>query len=125
MRDALKSDEAQAGSFKLAPRSGVLPQWQRRGLAGEMDIAGSFASTSLILSALIVVILDDASSLVRCLPGDDATNGFFVSCFVRIESAANGEPTVANRKRQLESAAELQDGSRKKKKKQKPKAVVP
>jgi putative methyltransferase len=25
----------------------------------------------------------DASSLIRCLPGEDATNGFFVSCFVR------------------------------------------
>jgi len=25
----------------------------------------------------------DALSLIRCLPGEDATNGFFVSCFVR------------------------------------------
>jgi hypothetical protein len=26
---------------------------------------------------------DAAASLVRCLPGEDATNGFFVSCFIR------------------------------------------
>ena len=25
----------------------------------------------------------DALSLIRCLPGEDATNGFFVSCFVK------------------------------------------
>lgn len=27
--------------------------------------------------------IDDAESLVRCSPGDDATNGFFVSMFIR------------------------------------------
>jgi len=26
---------------------------------------------------------DDAESLIRCSPGEDGTNGFFVSCFVR------------------------------------------
>lgn len=27
--------------------------------------------------------IGDATSVIRCLPGEDATNGFFVSCFIR------------------------------------------
>jgi len=65
VREALRSAESQAGNFCLAPQQDVLPKWQRRGLAGEMDDP------------------EDASSLVRCSPDHDATNGFFVSCFVR------------------------------------------
>ncbi|KAG6832824.1 hypothetical protein H0H92_009443 [Tricholoma furcatifolium] len=63
VREALKSDEAQAGSFSLASPIEVLPKWHRRGFPEEME--------------------HPAASLLRCLPGDDATNGFFVSCFVR------------------------------------------
>ncbi|KAG1747086.1 S-adenosyl-L-methionine-dependent methyltransferase [Suillus paluster] len=62
---ALQSDEAKSGSFKLAPRNDVLPKWNRRGQAEGMIGTG------------------DADSLVRCSPGEDGTNGFFVSCFVR------------------------------------------
>lgn len=29
------------------------------------------------------IAIADAEGLIRCLPGEDATNGFFVSCFVR------------------------------------------
>jgi hypothetical protein len=30
-----------------------------------------------------VLLTDDAECVVRCTPGEDATNGFFVSCFMR------------------------------------------
>ncbi|KAI0312107.1 S-adenosyl-L-methionine-dependent methyltransferase [Amylostereum chailletii] len=62
---ALKSPEAAAGPFVLAPRTQVLPTWPRRGAPGVL------ASDS------------DTQAVVRCSPGEDATNGFFVSCFVR------------------------------------------
>ncbi|KAF9453472.1 S-adenosyl-L-methionine-dependent methyltransferase [Macrolepiota fuliginosa MF-IS2] len=61
---ALASDEAISAGFILAPRDEVLPAWHRRGYPEEMQIG-------------------DAASVVRCLPGEDATNGFFVSCFIR------------------------------------------
>ncbi|PFH53101.1 hypothetical protein AMATHDRAFT_79254 [Amanita thiersii Skay4041] len=62
---ALSSEEAKVGSFTLAPQNEVLPTWPRRGLASEMSDPNR------------------AASLVRCLPGEDNTNGFFVSCFVK------------------------------------------
>ncbi|KAG8857591.1 hypothetical protein FRB96_005609 [Tulasnella sp. 330] len=67
VRDALASAEAR-GMFKLAPRSMLLPDWPRRGIAKELGAAG-------------------ADSLVRCSPGEDATNGFFVACFIRVGSS--------------------------------------
>ncbi|EEB87488.1 hypothetical protein MPER_15146, partial [Moniliophthora perniciosa FA553] len=57
-----------------------------------------------------------AESLVRCMPGEDATNGFFVSCFVRQETS-NG-----NRKRKADSKNSdgvAVDAPRKKRKKRK------
>jgi len=65
VRDSLNSDEAATGRFSLAPSCQVLPQWHRRGLANVLESPSQTAS------------------LVRCSPGEDATNGFFVSCFVR------------------------------------------
>lgn len=47
--------------WKLAPRSSVLPTWERRGRPEE---------------------LDGADSVIRCLP-EDRTNGFFVACLER------------------------------------------
>jgi len=61
VREALASDEARLRGFVLAPRSKVLPTWERRGLAGE---------------------LNDSLCVIRCSPGEDRTNGFFVSCFI-------------------------------------------
>ncbi|KAI0292127.1 S-adenosyl-L-methionine-dependent methyltransferase [Russula brevipes] len=61
---ALRSPEATAGGFKLAPRALVLPAWSRRGQPGILDDA-------------------DTEAVVRCSPGEDSTNGFFVSCFIR------------------------------------------
>ncbi|GLB40515.1 putative class I-like SAM-binding methyltransferase superfamily, RsmB NOP family protein [Lyophyllum shimeji] len=65
VRESLNSDEAKAGLFSLASPNEVLPQWHRRGLPDELEHPSQ------------------AASLVRCSPGDDSTNGFFVSCFVR------------------------------------------
>jgi len=65
VKRVLASEECKLANFRLAPRNGVLPFWPRRGLPEEFE---SF---------------DDADSLVRCSPGEDATNGFFVSCFVK------------------------------------------
>ncbi|KAF5367132.1 hypothetical protein D9758_003992 [Tetrapyrgos nigripes] len=97
VREVLKSDEALSGPFRLAPAEQVLPQWTRRGLPDEMDDP------------------DHASSLVRCLPGEDGTNGFFVSCFIRKASTS---------KRKIEEASNsseevLQQLPRRKKKKKK------
>ncbi|KAG9013968.1 hypothetical protein FRB94_004348 [Tulasnella sp. JGI-2019a] len=66
VRDALASLEGK-GFFGLAPRSLVLPEWPRRGLAGGLGTL-------------------DTESVLRCSPGQDATNGFFVACFVRVGS---------------------------------------
>ncbi|KAG7451071.1 S-adenosyl-L-methionine-dependent methyltransferase [Guyanagaster necrorhizus] len=92
VRDALKSEEAESSGFKLESLENVLPQWKRRGLPDEMDNPG------------------DAASLIRCSPGGDATNGFFVSCFVRRD-----RNTTNDQKRR--SDEELSAVPRKKKKK--------
>ncbi|KAF5359423.1 hypothetical protein D9756_003304 [Leucocoprinus leucothites] len=64
---ALESEEAAAAGFVLAPREEVLSSWQRRGYQDDMKIG-------------------NASAAIRCLPGEDATNGFFVTCFVRMSA---------------------------------------
>jgi hypothetical protein len=56
---------------------------------------------------------DCADCLIRCSPGEDATNGFFVSCFVR---ASNREDT---RKRKREADGALTPSSTRKRKQKK------
>ncbi|CAL1716825.1 unnamed protein product [Somion occarium] len=73
VRDALQSEECLSGRFDLASPGDVLPAWKRRGIPEEMNNPA------------------DAASLVRCSPGEDATNGFFVSLFVRQISTAEAE----------------------------------
>ncbi|KAI0050443.1 S-adenosyl-L-methionine-dependent methyltransferase, partial [Auriscalpium vulgare] len=65
VRAAAASEEAVLGGFTLATREHVLPSWHRRGLP---EILSNEA---------------EADGMVRCSPGEDATNGFFVSCFLR------------------------------------------
>ncbi|KIJ14282.1 hypothetical protein PAXINDRAFT_79595 [Paxillus involutus ATCC 200175] len=79
--EALKSEEAQKENFKLAPRKDVLPQWHRRGLREGLDSP------------------EHASSLVRCSPDSDATNGFFVSCFVKGTQVTHSVDALRTRKR--------------------------
>jgi len=99
---ALKTDEAQAGRWMLAPRREVLPTWERRGLAEHMD------SPNL------------ADSVIRCSPGEDHTNGFFVSCFVKAGDTLvkrrtadadddTKEETPAKRPKIAELEAEIRD----------------
>ncbi|KAG0746174.1 hypothetical protein G6F62_005583 [Rhizopus arrhizus] len=52
--------------FELAKRDSVLPTWHRRGIPEEIDDNK-----------------DLADCVVRTIPAEDLTNGFFVSCFVR------------------------------------------
>ncbi|KAL1697648.1 S-adenosyl-L-methionine-dependent methyltransferase [Schizophyllum commune] len=124
VREALASEECCAGNFTLASRDSVLPTWPRREMKEEMGESGA-----------------DAEGLIRCLPGEDATNGFFVSCFVRrtddevVEEAEDAKEknttsrTSSGKKRKAEDAEPAaQQGStdaqakRKKKKKKKAKA---
>ncbi|KAJ7242784.1 S-adenosyl-L-methionine-dependent methyltransferase [Mycena haematopus] len=103
VRAALVSDEAMAGPFHLASQKDVLPKWHRRGLSQEMANP------------------EDAAPLIRCSPGEDATNGFFVSCFVRKEAT----PSTNKRKAETEDEDEGRNiditvPKRKKKKNKKP-----
>ncbi|TFK40253.1 S-adenosyl-L-methionine-dependent methyltransferase [Crucibulum laeve] len=95
VRDALNSDEAKTGPFRLAPHNEVLPTWERRGIVEEMDSP------------------EDAHSVVRCSPGEDATNGFFVSCFVRCATASGAKRKAVDSDGETERAKP----SRKKRKK--------
>ncbi|KAG1447419.1 hypothetical protein G6F56_009268 [Rhizopus delemar] len=52
--------------FELATRDSVLPTWDRRGIPEEIENDK-----------------DLADCVVRTIPEEDLTNGFFVSCFVR------------------------------------------
>jgi len=109
VREALKSTESQSGNFRLAPRQDVLPTWPRRGVVEEMDDP------------------EDASSLVRCSPDHDATNGFFVSCFIRSHDGSHDVDTSMPKKRKdREDEGRKDDNSNakrnKKKRKNKPKA---
>jgi len=44
--------------------------------------------------------------LIRCSPGEDRTNGFFVACFVRIGYTLDTEPPGAALKLPLKRSAE-------------------
>ncbi|OBZ72222.1 25S rRNA (cytosine-C(5))-methyltransferase rcm1 [Grifola frondosa] len=99
VRQALESEEALEGHFKLAPPKEVLPLWNRRGLQDEM------------------VHPVDALSLVRCSPGEDATNGFFVSLFVRTDRAREGADIQTNKKRKQDVDEEKASGKTKRRKK--------
>ena len=69
-----KALDAGKGEWRLAPRASVLPTWERRGREDELG--------------------DMADSVIRCLP-EDKTNGFFVSCFERVDGDAElGEPAT-------------------------------
>jgi len=91
VRAALLSDEAVAGPFHLASKDDVLPKWHRRGMPEEMTEP------------------EDAASVIRCSPGEDATNGFFVSCFMRKEAVV---PPTTKRKAEADSEAEDEDEGR-------------
>jgi hypothetical protein len=49
---------------------------------------------------------------VRCAPGEDGTNGFFVCCFVRKPTSPTGDamPGILGSKRKVQVEPEDQDG---------------
>lgn len=97
VRDALQSEECLSGRFDLASPGDVLPAWKRRGIPEEMNNPGEYHRAYHCLSLrsdfpdISYIGAADAASLVRCSPGEDATNGFFVSLFVRQISTAEAE----------------------------------
>lgn len=64
---------------------------------------------------------DAAESLVRCSPGEDATNGFFVSLFVRESQVAENSDrsNVTKRKHSDETTLKDNDGHQQKRRKRK------
>ncbi|TNY18441.1 S-adenosyl-L-methionine-dependent methyltransferase, partial [Rhodotorula diobovata] len=68
MRVLAKKEFREMG-WRLATRDEVMPTWERR---GRVEACGGDETI--------------ADSVVRCLP-EDGTNGFFVACFVKDESA--------------------------------------
>lgn len=82
----LDTEEAKVGKFALAPQNEVLPTWQRRGLGGQLADHGKPEMFPFGMS-LNLSVSDNAASLVRCLPGEDHTNGFFVACFVKTKES--------------------------------------
>ena len=88
VRDALAGNP----HFGMALPEGVLPSWTRRGIPEEC------ASPA------------HAQAMLRCMPGEDFTNGFFVSCFAKsvepaVPELAATTTTVSKRPRE-----ELEDG---------------
>ena len=61
----------------------------------------------LLPCGLITSHNKDTEAIVRCSPGEDGTNGFFVSCFVRRSNAyvSVGETEMATAGRKLDSGA--------------------
>ncbi|KAJ9107949.1 hypothetical protein QFC19_002692 [Naganishia cerealis] len=86
---ALECPEARDHGWELAPRSEVLPSWDRRGLPDHLH-------GDQVL----------ADGVIRCIPGEDHTNGFFVSCFIKRDSRSASHQ---KRKRPTEGSAENAD----------------
>lgn len=84
--NALKSEEAQANDFRLAPQIEVLPSWPRRGSVSDFDgdlMGEQEHSVCDSVARGAYDLLEHADRVIRCSPDEDATNGFFVSCFAR------------------------------------------
>ncbi len=123
VREALKTEECQSGNFTLAPPHGVLPTWPRRGLPDELDIPGTVKSLldKQYPRTHPKSTTDDAASLVRCFPGDDATNGFFVSLFVRKTEASQSTPDQSGMNKRKDRDDDTQMGGSGEKKRHKKK----
>lgn len=108
---ALASPFAKKNGWVLAPRSAVLPKWERRGRPEET--AGKQGKSRHIEYPLphADTYVDLADSVIRCVAGEDKTNGFFVACFVRKGSDVFNEPEpsseTGDKKRPREEDVEL------------------
>ncbi|CAK9785657.1 S-adenosyl-L-methionine-dependent methyltransferase [Cutaneotrichosporon oleaginosum] len=84
---ALKSG---GGRWRVASRASVLPAWERRGRVEELG--------------------PDAEGVIRCLP-EDKTNGFFVSCFERVDgSGQKTEGSEREKRKREEEEEEREEG---------------
>lgn len=122
VRAALQSTEALSANFKLASPSEVLPQWKRRGYPEEMEDPSASTLASR-LSISFTQILAHAASVVRCLPGEDATNGFFVAGLKRVEQESRLSSSIDEQRlneRRKRKTGDLSEEGPKKKKKKKP-----
>jgi putative methyltransferase len=66
------------------------------------------------------VFSGDAGSLVRCSPGEDGTNGFFVSCFIREHNSVLPQTEPLKKRKAETEEVTIQKRKRKRKKKDKP-----
>ncbi|KAL1920147.1 uncharacterized protein VTP21DRAFT_1293 [Calcarisporiella thermophila] len=103
VKKALEKGEEKG--WKLARRQNVLPTWERRGISEELGREG-----------------EEADALVRCMPAQDFTNGFFVSCFVRSggedSNTRESEKRVEKLKtseRDIETSSQMKKKSKKRK----------
>jgi putative methyltransferase len=110
---ALSSEVAEERGWKLAERSEVIPDWKERGLIEHCKNDKTLAG-----------------GMIRCTPGGnedavtsgvsmEATNGFFLACFVREhdsvvseQTAALGDNTLKNRKRKLRAKEKAREEKR-------------
>lgn len=127
VRQALSTEEAINGKFKLALKQDVLPTWHRRGIPEEMDNAG--VSNICYLSCSTrpegCYFTADAESLVRCSPGQDRTNGFFVSLFIRTSDEDEWTGIVVDtKKRKSETVDDTEQPATKRKRKKKKKSIA-
>lgn len=60
------------------------------------------------LAGLCLSSIALADGVVRCVPGEDHTNGFFVSCFIKKGSST--EMTNQKRKRTMDNEADMNEG---------------
>ena len=60
----------------------------------------------------MLLLAGDAECMVRCSPGEDATNGFFVSCFVRQSQGGLTELGKRSRSSVSHGADEVETGER-------------
>lgn len=67
-------------------------------------------------------LLDFADCLVRTIPAEDLTNGFFVSCFIRKSAAESNKRPLEEQ--EIDSTKAAQSPNKKKKKNNKKKKVA-
>ena len=89
---------------------------------GSADVHRQGLRNLSYVRAAIYMSSPDAEAVVRCVPGDDHTNGFFVSCFIRkgSQESANGHKVDAlSRKRSADGPATIEGSEGKRLRKRK------
>jgi putative methyltransferase len=76
------------------------------------------------MSVKLIILLDLADRVVRTIPAEDLTNGFFVSCFVRKSSNEQREKRTAEESGNLDTISKNAAAKKKKKNNKKKKAAL-